>query len=30
MDDLINQAMEVFEEEDSSVEVAIYDIPVVL
>ncbi len=27
MDDLVNQALEVFEDEDGSVEVAVYDIP---
>jgi hypothetical protein len=27
MNDLVNQALEVFEEEDGSVEIAIYDIP---
>jgi hypothetical protein len=27
MDDLVNQALEVFEREDGSIEVTIYDIP---
>ena len=30
MDDLINQALEVFEQEDGAVEIVVYDIPVAL